>query len=71
MKNAIAAKTGPEIRCLGWRQEGILRMLENTIANGEDPDNLIIYGSTGQAARNWESFHAIVGLLERIVHRSK
>lgn len=64
MKNAIAAKTGPEIRCKGWRQEGILRMLENTVANGENPDDLIIYGSTGQAARNWESYHAIVALLQ-------
>ena len=64
MKNEVAAKTGPEIRCRGWRQEGILRMLENTVANGEDPENLIIYGSTGQAARNWTSFHAIVELLQ-------
>ena len=66
MKNEVSAKTGLEIRCKGWRQEGILRMLENTIANGENPENLIIYGSTGQAARNWESFHAIVELLENL-----
>jgi urocanate hydratase len=66
VKNQVSAKTGLEIRCKGWRQEGILRMLENTIANGEDPENLIIYGSTGQAARNWESFHAIVELLQNL-----
>lgn len=66
MKNEVSAKTGLEIRCKGWRQEGILRMLENTIANGESPENLIIYGSTGQAARNWESFHAIVELLQNL-----
>lgn len=66
MQNEIAAQTGIELRCKGWRQEGLLRMLENTIANGERPEDLIIYGSTGQAARNWESFHAIVDLLRRL-----
>ena len=35
-------------------------MLENTIANGERPEDLIIYESTGQAARDWRSYHAIV-----------
>lgn len=64
MRNEIAAQTGTALRCKGWRQEGILRMLENTIANGERPEDLIIYGSTGQAARNWESFHAIVDILQ-------
>lgn len=64
MKNQILPKTGPELRCNGWRQEGLLRMFENTIANGENPSELIIYGSTGQAARNWDSYHAIVALLQ-------
>jgi len=54
---------GTEVRCRGWRQEGILRLLENTVANGERPEELIIYGGTGQAARNWESFDAIVATL--------
>ena len=66
MRNEIAAATGTELRCKGWRQEGLLRMLENTIANGERPEDLIIYGSTGQAARNWESFHAIVDILKTL-----
>ena len=64
--NEVRAATGTEIRCQGWRQEGILRMLENTIANGERPEDLIIYGSTGQAARNWDSYHAIVDLLKNL-----
>ena len=66
MRNEIAAATGTGLRCKGWRQEGLLRMLENTIANGERPEDLIIYGSTGQAARNWESFHAIVDILKTL-----
>jgi len=66
MLNRISAATGPELRCLGWRQEGILRMLENTLDNGERQEDLIIYGSTGQAARNWDSYHAIVRLLKEL-----
>ena len=57
---------GPTLRCKGWRQEGILRMLENTLANGEKPEELIVYGGSGRVARNWESFHAIVGALKSL-----
>ncbi len=57
---AVSAATGTQLRCRGWRQEGILRMLENTIQNGERPENLIIYGGTGQAARDWRCFDVIV-----------
>lgn len=56
--------TGTALRCLGWCQEGILRMLENTIVNGEKPRDLIIYGGTGQAARSWEAFDSIVASLK-------
>ena len=66
MSKRISAATGNQLRCLGWRQEGILRMLENTLDNGERQEDLIIYGSTGQAARNWESYHAIVRLLKAL-----
>src|SRR5262245_25605116 len=55
---------GPELRCLGWRQEGLLRMLGNTLANGERPQDLVIYAGTGKVARNWECFHAIVRALK-------
>lgn len=55
----VSAKRGLELRCKGWRQEGLLRMLENNLENAEDPEHLIIYGGNGQSARNWESFHAI------------
>src|SRR3990172_3207857 len=52
--------------CRGWRQEGLLRMLENTLSNGERPEELIIYGGSGKVARNWESFHAIVAALKKL-----
>jgi urocanate hydratase len=57
---------GPELRCKGWRQEGLLRMLENTLANGERPEDLIVYAGTGKVARNWECFHAIVRALKTL-----
>jgi len=56
----IKAARGPTLRCKGWRQEAILRMLENNLENAEKPDELIIYGGTGKAARNWEAFRRIV-----------
>jgi urocanate hydratase len=56
----VRAATGSTLRCRGWRQEGILRMLENTVQNGERPQDLVIYGGTGQAARNWRCYDVIV-----------
>lgn len=57
---------GDKLRCKGWRQEGILRMLENTLSNGEKPQELIVYGGSGRVARNWDCFHAIVASLKRL-----
>jgi urocanate hydratase len=62
----VRAAHGTELRCRGWRQEGLLRMLENTVQNGERPSELIIYAATGQAARNWECFDEIVACLMRL-----
>jgi urocanate hydratase len=62
----VRAARGLELRCRGWRQEGLLRMLENTLENGERPSELIIYAATGQAARDWESFDAIVSRLQTL-----
>lgn len=59
----VVAQRGPTLRCKGWRQEGVLRMLENTLENGEDPDNLVIYASSAQAARNWSAYTQIVHAL--------
>jgi len=59
----IQAARGPKLRCRGWRQEAILRMLENNLENAEKPDELIVYGGTGRAARSWDAFHRIVETL--------
>ncbi len=60
----IKAARGPRLRCKGWRQEAILRMLENNLENAEKPEDLIIYGGTGKAARNWDAFRHIVDALK-------
>src|SRR2546426_6372401 len=62
----IKAARGPTLRCQGWRQEAILRMLENNLENAEKPDELIIYGGTGKAARNWDAFGRIVKALKEL-----
>lgn len=60
----VAIGSGLELRCRGWRQEGLLRLLENTVVNGERPHDLVIYGGTGQAARDWACFNVIVESLK-------
>ena len=62
----IKATRGPKLRCKGWRQEAILRMLENNLENAEKPDDLIIYGGTGKAARSWDAFRSIVDALKSL-----
>jgi urocanate hydratase len=59
----VKAERGTNLRCKGWRQEAILRLLENNIENAEDPDNLVIYMSIARAARDWKSFDRIVAAL--------
>lgn len=59
----VKAARGPGLRCKGWRQEAILRLLENNLENAEDPDNLVIYMSIARAARDWNSFDRIVATL--------
>lgn len=54
---------GPELRARGWRQEALLRLLENVLSVGEDPDNLVVYAALGKAARNWAAHKAIVHAL--------
>ena len=55
---------GRELRCRGWRQEALLRLLENVLAVGENPNELIVYAALGRAARNWASHDAIVETLK-------
>src|SRR6202049_4457607 len=59
----VKAGRGTVLRCKGWRQEAILRLLENNLENAEDPDNLVIYMSIARAARDWASFDRIVATL--------
>ncbi|MBS0659469.1 MAG: urocanate hydratase [Verrucomicrobia bacterium] len=60
--------TGREKRCQTWQAEAALRCLHNNLDPNvaERPEDLIVYGGRGKAARNWESFHAIVRELERL-----
>jgi urocanate hydratase len=62
MKRVIRAPHGTELSCKGWPQEAALRMLMNNLDPdvAEDPDQLIVYGGTGKAARNWDCYDAIV-----------
>jgi urocanate hydratase len=62
----IKARRGTKLVCKGWRQEAILRMLQNNLENAEKPEELIIYGGTGKAARNWDCYNAIVKSLEEL-----
>lgn len=63
---SVKAQRGPTLRCRGWKQESILRMLENNMENAEKPEELVIYGGIGKCARNWESYHAIVDSLKNL-----
>ena len=64
----IRAPRGTALSCKGWHQEAALRMLMNNLDPdvAERPEDLIVYGGTGQAARNWECFHAIVRSLRSL-----
>jgi urocanate hydratase len=66
MSEMIRAPRGTEISCKGWQQEAALRMLMNNLEVAEKPEELIVYGGRGKAARNWECYHAIVGALREL-----
>ncbi len=57
---------GPALRAKGWRQEALLRLLENVLSVGEDPDNLVVYAALGKAARNWPAHRGIVKALPEL-----
>jgi urocanate hydratase len=67
-RRTIRAPRGVELSCRGWQQEAALRMLMNNLdpAVAERPDDLVVYGGTGKAARNWPAFDAIVRELRRL-----
>ena len=67
-RRAIHAPRGSTISCKGWQQEAALRMLMNNLDPdvAERPEDLVVYGGTGKAARNWDAFEAIVATLRRL-----
>lgn len=67
-QQTIRAPRGSALRCKGWIQEAALRMLMNNLDPdvAEKPDELIVYGGVGKAARNWDCYHAIVRSLEQL-----
>ena len=69
-KGPFRAARGTEISCKGWQQEAALRMLMNNLDPevAEKPEELVVYGGTGKAARNWECFHAIVKSLRGLAN---
>jgi urocanate hydratase len=64
----VRAPRGTELQCRGWQQEAALRMLMNNLDPevAERPEQLIVYGGIGKAARNWECYDAIVATLKRL-----
>jgi urocanate hydratase len=64
----VRAPRGPERTCLGWGQEAAMRMLMNNLDPevAERPQDLVVYGGNGRAARSWQAFDAIVRTLQRL-----
>ncbi len=68
MKREIRAPRGNQLTCKGWHQEAAMRMLMNNLDPevAENPEELVVYGGSGKAARNWEAFDAIVAALKNL-----
>ena len=64
----VRATRGTKLKCKGWQQEAAMRMLMNNLDPevAENPDQLVVYGGTGRAARSWECFDAMVRSLETL-----
>jgi urocanate hydratase len=67
-KKIIRSPRGRELSCKGWQQEAAMRMLMNNLDPdvAERPEELVVYGGRGQAARNWEAYEAIVSTLQEL-----
>lgn len=65
---SIHAPTGTQLTCKNWQIEAAFRMIQNNLDPdvAENPDELIVYGGKGKAARNWECYHAILDTLKRL-----
>src|SRR3990172_11273832 len=67
-KKTIKAPRGSQLSCKGWIQEAAMRMLMNNLDSevAEKPAELIVYGGSGKAARNWEAYHSLVECLQNL-----
>ena len=67
-KRTITAPRGNQLTCKSWQAEGAMRMLMNNLDPevAERPEDLVVYGGRGQAARDWPSFDAIINTLQRL-----
>lgn len=67
-KTEIRSPRGNKLSCKGWQQEAAFRMIQNNLDPdvAENPQELIVYGGKGKAARNWESFNAILSSLKNL-----
>jgi urocanate hydratase len=67
---SVSAPRGSNLNCKGWQQEAAFRMLQNNLdpAVAENPDELVVYGGTGRAARSWPAFHAMLDTLRTLDH---
>ncbi|MGA1069874.1 MAG: hypothetical protein ACO3TW_02835 [Ilumatobacteraceae bacterium] len=68
MSRVIHSPQGSAISALGWQQEAALRMLQNNLDPevAERPEELVVYGGTGKAARDWKSFDALIRTLKTL-----
>ena len=68
MKEIIKAARGSKISCKGWHQEAAMRMLMNNLDPevAENPEDLVVYGGSGKAARNREAYLAIIKALQNL-----
>src|SRR5436190_11756995 len=66
----VSAPRGPALSCKGWPQEAAMRMLMNNLDPevAERPEDLVVYGGSGRAARSWTAFEAIVETLRQLEH---
>ena len=66
----VKAPVGTKLSCLDWPQEAAFRMLQNNLDPevAENPDELVVYGGTGRAARSWDAYHAILRTLETLTN---
>ena len=67
---SVRAPTGTTLTCRAWPQEAAFRMLQNNLDPdvAERPDDLVVYGGTGRAARSWDAYHAMIRTLTTLAH---